>query len=108
MKILADQAEQRQEMYLQAEESARFTSEECNLLKQARIDQDNRVRELEMERDAFRNEIRQLNETVSRLRRECEGVQKAKLDSENEVLDTRMPPGMASLDRVAPLERTLQ
>jgi hypothetical protein len=87
MKILADQAEQRQEMYLQAAESARFTSEECNLLKQARIDQDNRVRELEMERDAFRNEIRQLNETVSRLRRECEGVQKAKLDSENEVSD---------------------
>merc|ERR1719316_181243 len=35
----------------------------------------------------MRHDIRQLNETVSRLRRECEAVQKAKLDSENEVSD---------------------
>merc|ERR1719269_538380 len=79
LKILAEQAEHRHEMFLQAEESARFTLEECTLLKQARTEQDNRVRELETERDNQRHEMRQLNETVSRLRRECEAVQKAKL-----------------------------
>jgi chromosome segregation ATPase len=87
LKILAEQAEHRHEMFLQAEESARFTSEECTLLKQAQAEQYHRVRELETERDGRRHEIRQLNETVSRLRRECEAVQKAKLDSENEVSD---------------------
>merc|ERR1719240_2161052 len=50
-------------------------------------EQDQRVRELETERDGQRHEIHQLNETVSRLRRECEALQKAKLDSENEVSD---------------------
>merc|ERR1719174_409954 len=87
LKILAEQAEHRHEMFLQAEESARFTLEECTLLKQSRTEQDLRVRELEMERDSARHEIRQLNETVSRLKRECEAVQIAKLDSENEVSD---------------------
>merc|ERR1719174_2013705 len=87
LKILGEQAEHRHEMFLQAEESARFTSEECTLLKQARAEQDNRVREVEAERDSARNEIRQLNETVNRLKRECEAVQIAKLDSENEVSD---------------------
>merc|ERR1719502_2297338 len=57
------------------------------LLKQARGEQDNRMREMEAEKDGLRQEIRYLNETVSRLRRECEAVQKAKLDSENEVSD---------------------
>jgi hypothetical protein len=87
LKILAEQAEHRHEMFLQAEESARFTLEECTLLKQSRAEQETRVREVETERDGLRQEIRQLNETVSRLRRECEAVQKAKLDSENEVSD---------------------
>merc|ERR1719321_1834548 len=50
LKILAEQAEHRHEMFMQAEESARFTSEECTVLKQARAERDNRVRELEGER----------------------------------------------------------